>query len=351
MEPILEDIPVKNYHKVVKVTEPKSGLVGIIAIHSMQLGPGVGGIRFRDYESFDEALTDVLRLSEGMTYKFSVLPCSYGGAKSVIIGDSKKDKSPELLRAFGAAIEKLGGSYIGAEDSGISEDDLDIINETTSHLIGLNHGAGNPAPFTAWGAFRGIEAALYKKFGSASLENKVVAIQGVGAVGEALASHLFWRGAKLIISDVNEEALNRVSKKYGATICPPEQISSVECDVFAPCAFGGGLNPISIPKLKCQIVAGAANNQLLDSADADLLRKRDILYAPDFVINGGGALNCVAELDTDGYKPLHVRKYVDQIFNQLLKIFNLAEEEFCSTHTAALAIAKERLQKEAAYLG
>ncbi len=343
MDLILEDIEVDGYHKVVKVTESKSNLLGIIAIHSLELGPGVGGIRFRNYDCFDEALTDVLRLAEGMTYKFAVLPCSFGGAKSVIIGDPKKDKSPELLKAFGAAIDKLGGSYIGAEDSGINEDDLDIIKQSTSHLIGLHDGAGNPAPFTAWGTFKGIEASLYKKFGSKSIEDKVIAIQGVGAVGETLAEHLFWRGAKLIISDVNKGALERISKKFGAKICPPEEITKVKCDVFAPCAFGGVLNKDTIKDLKCSIVAGAANNQLLNPSDADLLLKRDILYAPDFVINGGGALNCVAEIDPKGYNPLYVRKYVDQIFNQLLKIYNLAEENLTTTYNAAIQLAESRL--------
>lgn len=343
MDLILEDLPVEGYHRVVKITESQSNLKAIIAVHSVDLGPGVGGIRFRNYETFDDALTDVLRLSEGMTYKFAVLPCSFGGAKSVIIGDPKKDKTPELLKAFGAAIEKLEGIYIGAEDSGINEDDLEIIKKSTSYLIGLQKGAGNPAPFTAWGTFRGIEASLYKKFGSKSLEDKVVAIQGVGAVGETLAEYLFWRGAKLIISDINQEALERLSKKFGAKVCSTEEIMEVKCDVFAPCAFGGILNEKTIQKLNCSIVAGAANNQLLKPSDADLLSKRNILYAPDFVINGGGALNCVAELDSNGYNPLYVRKYVDQIYNQLLKIYNLAEENLTSTHEAAIELAESRL--------
>lgn len=343
MDPQFEEIKVDNYHKVIKVTEPSSKLLAIISIHNMDLGPGVGGIRFRNYESFDDALTDALRLSEGMTYKFSVLPCSFGGAKSVIIGDPRKDKTPELLRAFGKAIDMLGGAYIGAEDSGITEDDLDIIRETTSHLIGLNQGAGNPAPFTAWGTFRGIEASLYKKFGSRELEDKVIAIQGVGAVGEALAEHLFWRGAKLIISDVNKSAVKRISKKFGARVCDPLEILEVSCDVLSPCAFGSIINKKTIEKLNCSIVAGAANNQLQDPSDADLLSQKKILYAPDFVINGGGALNCVAEIDPKGYNPLYVRKYVDQIYNQLLKIYNLAEENYSSTHSAAIQLAETRL--------
>lgn len=344
MNPILEEIKVKNYHKVIKVTDPKTNLVGIIAIHNIDLGPGVGGIRFRPYHSFDEALTDVLRLAEGMTYKFAMLPCHFGGAKSVIIGDPKKDKNPELLKSFGAAIEKLEGDYIGAEDSGISEDDLDIIGQSTSHLIGLRQGAGNPAPFTAWGIFRGIEAALYKKFGSNAVEGKTFAIQGIGAVGEILAEYLFWHGGKLIISDINQDSIQRVAKKFGAEICPPEKIAQVACDVFVPCAFGGVLHKETIDLLNCAIVAGAANNQLLDASDADYLSEKGILYAPDFVINGGGALNCVAEIDPNGYNPLYVRKYVDQIYDQLIKIFNFAEKHVISTHEAAVRLAEMRLK-------
>ncbi len=346
MEPLLEEISIEGYHKVVKVTEPKSGLIAIIAIHDMTLGPGVGGIRFRDYASFDEALTDVLRLSKGMTHKFAMLPCSWGGAKSVVITDPKKGKTPELLRAFGRAIEKLGGSYIGAEDSGCTTDDLDIIHEETSHLIGLNGGAGNPAPFTAWGTFRGIEASLFKKFGSTSVEGKTIAIQGIGAVGERLAEHLFWRGAKLIIADINTEALQRLSKKLSATICPTDKILKVPCDVLAPCAFGGILNKQTIPELNCPIVAGAANNQLLEVEDANLLLERGILYAPDFVINGGGALNCVHEIEPSGYHPSQVRKHTDSIYHLLLQIYNAAEVSHCSTHEIALKFANDRLQAQ-----
>ncbi len=342
----LEELKIEGYDKVVKVTEPDSGLTAIISMHDMTLGPAVGGIRFRNYSTFDEALDDVLRLSKGMTYKFAVLPCSWGGGKSVVITDPKTGKTPELLRAFGKAVEELKGKYIGAEDSGCTTGDLDIINEETAYIIGLQNekGAGNPAPFTAWGTFRGIEASLLKCYGSTSLEGKVIAIQGVGMVGEALAEHLFWRGASLIISDVNEEACKRVAKKCGATICDPEEVLKVECDVLSPCAFGGIINSQTIPELRCKIIAGCANNQLLEDGDVDLLRGKGIFYVPDFVINGGGAFSCVNELEPGGHSALQSRLVATHIFEQLIKIFDLAEETGCSTLQAALEIAKQRLK-------
>lgn len=346
MNPKLEELKIEGYDKVVKVTEPDSGLLAIISMHDTTLGPAVGGIRFRDYPNFEEALSDVLRLSKGMTYKFAMLPCNWGGGKSVVITDPKTGKTPALLRALGKAIEMLEGNYIGAEDSGCTTADLDIITEETSFIIGLQNekGAGNPAPFTAWGTFRGIEAALLKFYGSTSLEGKVIAIQGVGMVGEALAEHLFWRGASLIISDVNNEACKRVAKKCGANICDPEEILKVECDVLAPCAFGGIINSRTIPDLRCKILAGCANNQLLEESDADLLGERGILYAPDFVINGGGAMSCVNELEPGGHSSLQSRLVTDRIFDQLLKIFDLAKKKGYSTLQAALELANQRLK-------
>lgn len=345
MDPQLEEIKIEGYDKVVKVTEPDCGLLAIISMHDRTLGPAVGGIRFRNYPTFDDALDDVLRLSKGMTYKFAMLPCGWGGGKSVVITDPKTGKTPELLRAFGKAIEMLEGKYIGAEDSGCSTADLDLIHEETAYLIGLQNekGAGNPAPFTAWGTFRGIEAALLTLNGSSSLEDKVIAIQGVGMVGEALAEHLFWRGARLVIADVNEEACKRVSKKYGATICDVQEILKVECDVLAPCAFGSVINSQSILDLRCKIIAGCANNQLRDNTDSELLAERGVLYVPDFVINGGGAINCVNELEPGGYNSVQSRLLTDRIFDQVLKIFAMAKKNGGSTLQAALEIADQRL--------
>lgn len=349
LEPILDEMKVDGYHKVVRVREPKSGLLAIISVHDMTLGPGVGGIRFRKYESFDEALDDVLRLSKGMTQKFAMIPRGTGGAKSVVILDPKTGKTPELLRAFGKAIDKLEGIYIGAEDSGCTPEDLAIINEETRHIIGLQNekGAGNPAPFTAWGTFRGIEASLLKYFGSSSVKGRTVAIQGVGAVGEALAEHLYWHGASLIVSDINQEPLARLAKRFGATICHPNEILKAHCDVLAPCAFGGIINSETIPDLNCKIIAGCANNQLREATDADQLREKGILYAPDFVINVAGAINCISELSPQGYNPLEVQVDVDYIYDQLLNVYDLAEKNQCSTHQAAILLVEARLKAEA----
>ncbi|MEX0961687.1 MAG: Glu/Leu/Phe/Val dehydrogenase dimerization domain-containing protein [Simkaniaceae bacterium] len=346
MQPVLEEILVDGYHKVLKVTEPESGLVGIIAIHDVRLGTSLGGIRIRKYGSFDEALTDVLRLSKGMTYKSAMLDKGFGGGKSVIIADPKNEKTPELLKAFGRAIESLGGEYIGAEDSGCTTDDMKIIREETSYLVGLvdKKSSGNPAPFTAWGVFRGIQAALMKVHGSTSLKGIRVAIQGVGSVGEELAGYLFWHGAQLILADINEKKVAELAHKYHAEAVSTHDILSTECDLLAPCALGGIINEKSIPHLQCRIVAGAANNQLLVDADADRMKQRDILYAPDYVINAGGLVNVVNELEPDGYNPIVSRDEIEKIYERLLSIFNIAEKNDTSTEEAAKSLAEYRLK-------
>lgn len=348
MEPILEELDIEGYHKVVKVTEPSCGLVAIISIHDLTMGPSLGGIRFYPYENFDAALFDAMRLSKGMTYKSAMVDFGCGGGKSVIIADPKTQKTPELLRAFGKAINMLGGIYIGAEDSGCTPEDLAIMNEETPFLVGLMHekSSGHPSPYTAWGTFRGIEAALKFRFGSTEIAGKHFAFQGVGSVGEIIAEHLFWRGAKLTFADVNVENCARLAKKFGAKVVSTDEIVTQECDVFVPCALGGVIHKENIPHLKCQIIAGCANNVLLEESDGDLLRERNILYAPDFVINGGGLINVVCEIVKEGYCPIATRNSTDKIYESLLSIFQEAEKTGCSTVKAAITLAKYRLQHE-----
>jgi len=344
----LEDIAVEGYHRVVKVTDEASGLIGIISIHSKRLGSSLGGIRIYPYATFDEALTDALRLSKGMTYKSAMIDRGFGGGKSVIIADPKKDKTPELLHAFATAIESLNGDYIGAEDSGCSPADLKVMREVTSYLVGLDHekSSGNPSYYTAWGTFRGIQATLKSRFGSDDVKGKTVAIQGVGSVGAILADFLFWHGAHLILSDVDAERAQKLARKYGAEAVPADEILSVECDVLAPCALGGILNETSIPKLKCAIVAGASNNQLLTPEDGVSLSQRGILYAPDYVINAGGLVNVGNELEAAGYNPKRALEGVDKIYDRLISIFNIAEKNGTSTEVAAQSLAEYRLQYE-----
>lgn len=345
-EIIFEDIHVEGYEKVVKCLDPHTGLKAIIAIHNTQLGPALGGTRIYPYQNFDEALFDVLRLAEGMTYKSALAETGLGGGKSVIIADPKTEKTPELLRAFGRAVNALGGQYICAEDVGCTTEDVQIIREETPYVVGLVHekSSGDPAPFTAWGVFRGIQATLKTLFGSDSLHGKTVAIQGIGAVGMNLIEKLFWHGATIIAADLNSESVELARQKYGVKIVPPEEILFVECDILTPCALGGILNADSIPKLKCKGIVGAANNQLLDQkSDSLLLAERGIIYAPDFGVNSGGLINVTFELSKEGYNPILARDKVNRVYDLLLSIYSIAKQNRTSTVKAACSLAEHRL--------
>ena len=342
----IQEIPVEGYERVLRIEDPKSKLKAIISIHNTTLGPALGGTRIYPYADFDAALNDVKRLSQGMTYKSAVAECGWGGGKSVIIADPKKDKTEELLLAFGNAVDRLGGAYICAEDVGCTTEDVSVISKATKYVVGLTHekSSGNPSYFTAWGVFRGIQAGLKKVFGSESVKDKTVAIQGLGSVGAVLADLLFWHGARLILTDVRMDVAKRLAKQYGASVCSPEEILSVPCDVLSPCALGGILNPQSLPALKCKVVAGAANNQLLSDKEGDELMRKGILYAPDFVINAGGLINVTEELTAEGYHPQVSRNKVDKLYEQLLTIFEIAEQNHCSTNQAAKCLADYRLK-------
>lgn len=342
-----EILEVAGYEKVVKVTDADSGLTGIIAIHNTTLGPGLGGTRIYPYKNFEEALTDALRLSKGMTYKAAIAQVGLGGAKSVIIADPKTQKSPELLRAFGKAVDRLEGKYICAEDVGCTPDDIETILTATKYACGVHNlrGSGNPSSFTAHGTFLGIQSVLQEMDGSDSLEGKTVAIQGVGSVGRRLVERLFWAGAKLIISDVDIDVIEHFAHEFDAERVSPDEILKVECDVLAPCALGGVINQETIPHLKCRAIAGAANNQLLKPTDADHLKERGILYAPDFVINAGGLINVMNELSAIGYNASRARDMINQVYHQLLQIYEIAQQNNISTHQAAVSLADHRIEK------
>ena len=342
----MEKIEVDGYELVVKATHREAGLTSIIAIHNSTLGPSLGGIRIQPYASFEKALEDVLRLSRGMTYKSAIAEVGFGGSKSVIIADPKTGKTPELLLAFGEAVERLQGRYICAEDAGCNVEDVKIIRRKTKYVVGLPNAksSGDPSPFTAWGVFRGIQSVIKKIFGTDSLEGKTVAVQGLGNVGAHLSEFLFWAGAGLVLSDLDMNKAARLARKYGGKAVSPDQILQTECDVFAPCAFGAVLNDQTIPQLRCKAVAGAANNQLLRDSHANVLRDRKILYAPDFVINAGGLLNVAAELEDEGYEPTAPRYKIHHIYDTLLAIYEIAERNQESTHTAALSLADYRIK-------
>jgi leucine dehydrogenase len=343
---VIEKIPVKGYEQVLKVTHRKSKLQAIIAIHNTALGPALGGIRIYPYASFDLALTDALRLSEGMTYKAAVAEVGYGGGKSVIIADPKKEKSDALLFAFAEAVHSLGGLYICAEDVGCGPKDVLLIRKKTPYVVGLPHkkGSGDPGPFTAWGIFRGIQSVLKKMYGSESVKDRKVVIQGLGDVGAPLADFLFWSGAEIIVCDIDAEKAQEFARRYGAQVVSPEEVYKTPCDVFSPCAMGAIINDQTLPQLRCKAIAGSANNQLLRDAHGDKLQERGILYAPDFVINAGGLLNVAYELFPDGYQAKRPRDATHKIFDTLTAIYEISEKNNISTHRAALALANYRIQ-------
>ncbi len=342
----LEEISVPGYYKVIRARDPSSKLDAIIAIHNMSLGrAALGGTRIHPYATFEEALTDATRLARGMTFKSAASLSGWGGGKSVIIADPKA-KTEDLLASFGIAVNRLKGMYICAEDSGCGLDDVAVIAQYTPYVVGLPHekSSGNPSPYTAWGVFRAIQAVMNRLFGSDSVEGKTVAIQGLGSVGEILAHLLFWHGANLTVTDINEEKAKSIAKLYGAKYVKPDAIYDEPCDVFSPCAFGAGINPDTIDRLRCRAIAGAANNQLLTEADGEELRRLGILYAPDFVINSGGLINVSDETHDGGYNPQRARHKVDKIYDQLMLIFKIASDNGISTQKAVMQLVDYRLQ-------
>jgi leucine dehydrogenase len=343
---VFEKLEVEGYEKVLKIVDEKSGLKAIICLHDLTLGPALGGTRIYPYATFGEALEDVKRLARGMTYKSSVAETGYGGGKSVIIADPKRHKTKELLRTFGRAVDSLDGQYICAEDAGSTVADMAIIREETPYVVGLEHekSSGDPSPFTAWGTFRGIQATLKKIYGDDSAQHRTVALQGLGAVGAKLLEYLFWAGAKVIVADIDQKKAEKLAKHYGVKICAPEAIYDQQCDIFSPCAMGAIINPKTMPRLRCKGIAGSANNQLLSDENAEELKRMGIVYAPDFVINAGGLINVASELEEGGYNPTKSRQKVHDIYDKLMTIFDIADQNRFCTNTAAIALGNYRLK-------
>ena len=332
-----------NTHELVLIGRDDAiGYHGIIAIHSTALGPAVGGTRFWNYDSEDEALTDALRLSHGMTYKSALAGLPLGGGKSIIIGNHSARDRTALLRAHGRFIETLKGRYVTAEDVGTSPADMEIVRLETQHVAGLIGRSGDPSPYTARGVYRAIQASSQFLLNRFELSGLAVAIQGCGNVGYHLAKLLHEAGARLIATDVNSENLSRVVDEFGAEAVKPNEIFSVKADVFAPCALGGVLNDETIPQLQVQIVAGSANNQLLEQRHGTMLRDRSILYAPDYVANVGGVLNGCVELL--GWTSEQSFEKINAVYDTVLKIFKGAAEQGITPNEAADRLAEERLK-------
>lgn len=310
--------------------DPDSGLKAIIAVHSSALGPGAGGCRLWNYDSSEAALKDVLRLSQGMSYKSAVAGLPLGGGKSVIIKPEGRFDRDALFRAFGRAVDSLGGAYVSAEDVGVSPADLSIAREHTPFVAGLEDGenaSGDPSPVTAKGVYRGIRASVRHKLGQDDLKGIRVAVQGVGHVGMYLLGHLHKAGATLLVSDINQTALKQAEEKYGAVIVDPAEIHIADVDVYAPCALGATVNAHSLDQIKAPIIAGAANNQLATADLGAALRARDILYAPDYVINAGGIINGSREVHGRPYDALWVEGKLEDLEETLSQIFKISDDE------------------------
>ncbi|MGB8954549.1 MAG: Glu/Leu/Phe/Val dehydrogenase [Tumebacillaceae bacterium] len=343
---IFEYMEKYDYEQLVFCHDQASGLKAIIAIHDTTLGPALGGTRMWVYETEEAAIEDALRLARGMTYKNAAAGLNLGGGKTVIIGNPRTDKSEAMFRAFGRYVESLNGRYITAEDVGTTVKDMDYIHMETNYVTGVSESygsSGNPSPLTALGCFQGIRACAKEAFGTDDLNGKTIAVQGVGNVGYYLCQLLHEAGAKLIVTDINQESLDRAVTEFGAQVVSTNEIFSVECDIFAPCALGAVINDDTIPQLKCKVVAGSSNNQLKESRHGDILQEMGILYAPDYVINSGGVINVADELE--GYNAERARKKVENIYNIMLNIFEIAKRDGIPTYKAADRMAEERIQQ------
>lgn len=347
MPGIFQNPAFMGHEQVVFCHDEETGLKAIIGIHSTVLGPALGGTRMWNYANDAEALRDVLRLSRGMTYKAAISGLNLGGGKAVIIGDSRKDKSDELMKKFGAFVDSLSGRYITAEDVGINTHDMEMVKSMTDHVTGIPEsmgGSGDPSPVTAYGVFMGMKASAKYRWGTDNLDGKKVLVQGVGHVGETLVKHLTDAGAKVMINDIHEDVLERISSTYNATIVR-DNLFDLDMDIYAPCALGATVNDESISKLKAQIIAGAANNQLADELrHGNMLREKGIVYAPDFLINAGGLINVYSEIAK--YDRAEALRRTEEIYNTTLTILTEAETHDITTHQAALKVAQERVDNK-----
>jgi leucine dehydrogenase len=339
---LFDTIAGMGHEQVVLCHDPAANYRGIIAIHSTVLGPALGGTRFWSYATDDEAVVDALRLARGMTYKNAVAGLNLGGGKSVIIGDNKTTDRELIFRAHGRFVESLGGRYITAEDVGTSTADMDYVHMETKNVSGLAGRSGDPSPVTAHGVFRAIQASATERWGQDDVANRTVAVQGCGHVGYFLAKELHESGARLVVTDIDGERVRRAVNDFGAKAVAPDEIYGIEADIFAPCALGAVINDRTIPQLKVAVVAGAANNQLLEERHGDLLEEKGILYAPDYVANAGGVINVYSELA--GWTSARSFRKADEIYDTVLRVFSIAKEDRVPTYQAADRLAEQRIK-------
>ncbi|WP_339275711.1 Glu/Leu/Phe/Val dehydrogenase [Paenibacillus sp. FSL W8-0426] len=334
-----------DYEELVLCQDKSSGLKAIIAIHDTTLGPALGGTRMWTYASEDAAIEDALRLARGMTYKHAVSGLNLGGGKAVIIGDPRRDKNEAMFRAFGRYVQGLNGRYVTAEDVGTTEEDMNLIYQETDYVTGISPSygsSGNPSPATAWGVYRGMKAAAKEALGTDLLEGKTVAVQGIGNVAMRLCEYLHEEGARLIVTDIHKDAVQEAVNRFGAIAVDPSDITGVDCDIYAPCALGGTINDDTLRTLKAKVVAGCANNQLLETRHGDRLHEMGIVYAPDYVINAGGVINIADELS--GYNRERAWSKIGEIYENLEKVFEISRTEGIATYMAADRLAERRIE-------
>lgn len=346
---IYGDFAINDHEDVVFCNDNETGLKAIIGIHNTVLGPALGGTRMWNYISDSEALNDVLRLARGMTYKAAISGLNLGGGKAVIIGDAKKLKNEALLRRFGKFVDSLKGQYVTAEDVNMSEIDMEYISKETRYVTGLSEsigGGGDPSPMTAYGVYVGMKASAKKAYGNDSLEGKRISVQGAGHVGMYLLEHLAKEKAELYVSDFNENRAIEAASKFGARTVGLDEIYDLDVDIYSPCALGATVNDNTIERLHCRIVAGAANNQLDDEElHGQMLTKKEIIYAPDFLINAGGLINVGIDY-LGGWSKEKVYQKTERIYQTTLDILNLAEREGIHTQDAAMRLAKKRISEK-----
>ncbi len=344
--PLFNELQSYEHEQIIVCSEPNAGLKAIIAIHNTTLGPALGGIRMWPYQSEQEAMRDVLRLSRGMTYKAAIAGLNLGGGKAVIIGDPRKDKNEQLFRTFGRYVDGLGGRYITAEDVGIDLQDMEWVNMETKYVTGIPKtigGSGDPSPVTAYGVYMGIKACAQKAYGSDTLNGKKIAIQGAGHVSSNLAKLLTKEGAKLFVSDIYEDKANLLANSTGAEVVHPDKIYGLDVDIFSPCALGGVVNDDTLDHFKCAIIAGSANNVLDDEErHGHMLRERGIVYAPDYVINAGGLINVASELE--GYNEQRAHDKASRIYDVILEILDYADAEDIPPFAASNILAENRIR-------
>ncbi|HUF32338.1 MAG TPA: Glu/Leu/Phe/Val dehydrogenase dimerization domain-containing protein [Acidimicrobiales bacterium] len=346
MTAVYEELGGASHERVVRCSDDAAGLRAIIAVHSTVLGPALGGTRFRRYRSDDDALDDVLRLAAGMTSKAAVAGLDLGGGKAVILGDPAVDRTDELIRAYGRAVDHLAGTYLTAEDVGTTQADMDLVRTVTRHVTGVSEslgGSGDPSPATALGVRCAMSAVAADLWGDSSLEGRRIVVSGVGKVGSALVGHLVSAGAVVSVADIDPAAAGRMAARHGVEVVGVADAHRTPCDILSPCALGGAFNAQTIPELACAAVVGSANNQLAEPDDASRLADAGVLYAPDYVVNAGGVINIAEERHRDGYDRERAHRAIARVEATTATVLATARAEGITTTAAADRVAEERL--------